>query len=186
MDQLDLSVCRGEIFGFLGPNGAGKSTSIRLLTGLLAPTSGEVKVLGLELPRQVERLRPHIGYMTQRFSLYEELTVEENLDFMAEVFGLEGSKRRYRLDQVMTEHGLVDIDSSLPGPCREAGSNAWRWPQRPSTSLSCFSWTSPPPVSTPIGAGLSGRRCSSSPPLEPPSWSPPTTWMRRYGATAWR
>jgi ABC-2 type transport system ATP-binding protein len=124
VDQLDLRVRRGEIFGFLGPNGAGKSTSIRMLTGLLAPTSGSVTVLGLQLPRQVEQLRPRIGYMTQRFSLYEELTVAENLDFMAEVFGLEGARRRHRLDQVLDEHGLDERRR------QRAGTLSGGWKQR--------------------------------------------------------
>src|SRR5690606_19175077 len=79
VDNLDLRIPRGCIYGFLGPNGSGKSTTIRLLTGLLTPNAGQINVLGLELPRQAAALRQRIGYMTQKFSLYGDLSLEENL-----------------------------------------------------------------------------------------------------------
>jgi ABC-2 type transport system ATP-binding protein len=107
VDGIDLEIERGEVFGFLGPNGAGKSTLIRMLTGLLEPSGGQVRVLGLELPRQVERLRSRIGYMTQRFSLYEDLSVEENLEFVSEVFGLGRSVRRSRIAEALDDHELA-------------------------------------------------------------------------------
>jgi ABC-2 type transport system ATP-binding protein len=106
VDRVDLTVRRGEVFGFLGPNGAGKSTLIRMLVGLLRPTSGEAVVLGRRLPKEAERLRPAVGYMTQRFSLYEDLTIEENLAFAAEVFGLAGAARRERVEEVLAEYEL--------------------------------------------------------------------------------
>ena len=90
VDKVDLQVRRGEIYGFLGPNGCGKSTTIRMLTGLLTPNEGSVRVLGLELPRQAEALRTRIGYMTQRFSLFGDLTVIENLKFIAQIYGIVG------------------------------------------------------------------------------------------------
>ena len=96
VDAVDLRVYEGEVFGFLGPNGAGKSTLIRMLTGLLSPTAGKVGVLGLEIPRQAEALKPLVGYMTQRFSLYDDLTVRENLQFAAEIFGLAPATFRNR------------------------------------------------------------------------------------------
>ena len=106
VDGIDLEVRRGEIFGFLGPNGSGKSTLLRMLLGLLRPSAGRARVLGLEVPRDIERLRAEIGYMTQRFSLYDDLTVFENVDFGAQIFGLAGRRRRARVDAVLSESGL--------------------------------------------------------------------------------
>lgn len=114
VEDFDLEVRRGEIFGFLGPNGAGKSTLIRMLVGLLPPSEGSATVMGLELPAQAESLRPHVGYMTQRFSLYEDLTVEENLEFAAEIFGLGRRRGRERLEEVLAEHGLEQRRGQRP------------------------------------------------------------------------
>jgi ABC-2 type transport system ATP-binding protein len=105
---LDLDVHRGEVFGFLGPNGAGKSTLIRILIGLLAPTEGDVEVLGHVIPQEAEKLRPRVGYMTQRFSLYEDCSVEENLEFVAQIFGLDRSSRRERVRATLEEYDLTD------------------------------------------------------------------------------
>jgi ABC-2 type transport system ATP-binding protein len=106
VDGLDLRVERGEIFGCLGPNGSGKSTLMRMLLGLLAPSEGSATVLGLEVPRDVEALRPAIGYMTQRFSLYEDLDVRENLEFAAEIFGLSRAQRRVRIASAIERYEL--------------------------------------------------------------------------------
>jgi len=81
--NLDLQVPRSTIYGFLGPNGSGKSTTIRMLCGLIIPTAGEIEVLGYAIPEQAEELRRKVGYMTQKFSLYEDLTAQQNLDFIA-------------------------------------------------------------------------------------------------------
>lgn len=124
VDGLDLEVERGEIFGFLGPNGAGKSTTIRMLMGLLEPSGGEARVLGLEMPRDAERLRERVGYMTQRFSLYEDLTVEENLEFIAEIFGLDRRARRHRIDRTLELHNLVERRR------QRAGTLSGGWKQR--------------------------------------------------------
>jgi ABC-2 type transport system ATP-binding protein len=107
VDQVDLVVRRGEIFGCLGPNGSGKSTLMRLLLGLLESSGGSATVLGFDVPRDVERLRPQVGYMTQRFSLYEDLSVRENLDFAAAVFGLPGRRRRTQVDAMLATSGLA-------------------------------------------------------------------------------
>jgi ABC-2 type transport system ATP-binding protein len=106
VDAVDLDVHRGEIFGCLGPNGSGKSTLMRMLLGLLEPSAGTARVLGCNMPGDAERLRPQVGYMTQRFSLYEDLSVAENLDFAAEVFGMARRERRRRVNEALVEAGL--------------------------------------------------------------------------------
>jgi len=106
VDRLDLRVRRGEIFGCLGPNGSGKSTLMRMLLGLLAPSAGEARVLGCTMPQDAERLRPRVGYMTQRFSLYDDLSVEENLDFAAEIFGMARQQRRQRVPTAISGAGM--------------------------------------------------------------------------------
>ena len=113
--ELDLEVPRGCIYGFLGPNGCGKSTSIRMLTGLLTPTSGDVSVLGCELPRDAEKLRQHIGYMTQKFSLYENLTVRENLDFVARIYGINHGTAKARIAEALDLYHLVDKQRVMAG-----------------------------------------------------------------------
>lgn len=114
VDGLDLEVHRGEVFGFLGPNGAGKSTAIRMLVGLLAPSGGSARVLGFDMPDGVEELRTRVGYMTQKFSLYEDLSVAENLEFAAEIFGLDRRRRRQRIEAVIEEYGLGERRGQRP------------------------------------------------------------------------
>jgi len=104
--DFDLDVPRERIYGFLGPNGSGKSTTIRMLCGLLTPTAGNIEVLGLRIPRQAEDLRRKVGYMTQKFSLYEDLTARENLRFMADVHSLSRSRQRERIAAVSERYRL--------------------------------------------------------------------------------
>jgi len=106
VDRVTLSVSRGEIFGFLGPNGAGKSTTIRILCGLLAPTSGQASVLGFDVAREPEQVKASIGYMSQKFSLYDDLTVKENISFFAGVYGVPRERRREREEYVVSMAGL--------------------------------------------------------------------------------
>lgn len=97
VNNLDLDVPRAQIYGFLGPNGSGKSTTIRMLCGLLTPTTGEINVLGHEIPKDAEALRRKVGYMTQKFSLFEDLTVTENLKFMSDIYNLSREEQRERI-----------------------------------------------------------------------------------------
>lgn len=113
--SLDMDVLRGRIYGFLGPNGSGKSTTIRMICGLLEPTTGEVNVLGHEIPRDAEILRRKIGYMTQNFSLYQDLTVMENLEFLASIYGLRGAMRRNRIRESLQTHDLESLAAQRAG-----------------------------------------------------------------------
>jgi drug efflux transport system ATP-binding protein len=113
VDHVSLSVARGEIFGFLGPNGAGKSTAIRMLCGLLRPTSGSATVGGLDLNTQAEAIKARIGYMSQKFSLYDDLTVEENIDFFSGIYGVARGRREERKLYVLRMAGIEERRTSL-------------------------------------------------------------------------
>jgi ABC-2 type transport system ATP-binding protein len=113
VDHVSFSITRGEIFGFLGPNGAGKSTTIRMLCGLLAPTSGRASVGGFDISKQGETLRNHIGYMSQKFSLYDDLTVEENIDFFGGVYRVPRAIRSERKEYALRMAGLEDKRKSM-------------------------------------------------------------------------
>ena len=119
VDNVSCTVARGEIFGFLGPNGAGKSTTIRILCGLLTPTEGKALVGGLDVRTDSERIRQRIGYMSQRFSLYDDLTVEENIDFFAGIYGVPDNLLKDREEYVLRLAGLTDkrrtMTRLLPG-----------------------------------------------------------------------
>lgn len=115
VDHVSFQVRRGEIFGFLGPNGAGKTTTIKILCGLLRPTSGQARVSGWDVSTQHEEIKKHIGYMSQKFSLYEDLTVKENIDFFGGVYGLEGVRQQEREKWVLEMAGLTDKTSTLTG-----------------------------------------------------------------------
>lgn len=123
VDRVSFEVRRGEVFGFLGPNGSGKSTTIRMLCGILLPTSGTGRVAGFDVARHPERVRQNIGYMSQKFSLYEELTVRENLDFFAGIYGLPPIRAVARREEVLSLTGLTDgrdvLAHDLPGGLRQ-------------------------------------------------------------------
>jgi ABC-2 type transport system ATP-binding protein len=112
---IDLDIPRGRIYGFLGPNGSGKSTTLRMLCGLLGPSAGLLRVLGHEMPREAHAVRRKLGYMTQKFSLWEDLTVRENLDFMSRIHGVAAARRRARIDERMARYRLVDLAGRRAG-----------------------------------------------------------------------
>jgi len=136
VNRISLEVAKGEIFGFLGPNGAGKSTTIRMLCGLLAPTSGSATVVGLDVATEAEKIKSQIGYMSQKFSLYEDLTVEENIDFYAGIYRiphkLKEQRKRWVLEMAHLEEQRGTATALLPGG----------WKQR--LSLGCALLHEPP------------------------------------------
>ena len=123
VDHVSFEIPRGEIFGLLGPNGAGKTTTIRMLCGILRPTSGDAHVLGYDITHEPEKVKHHIGYMSQRFALYNDLTVCENLDFYANLYNVERKNYRARLAQLIDESGLRGLEkrrvSKLSGAWRQ-------------------------------------------------------------------
>ncbi len=122
VDQFDIKVPKGAIYGFLGPNGSGKTTTIRMLCGLLTPDAGDGTCLGFDVRREAGRIKEEVGYMTQKFSYYEDLTIRENLDFVARMYRLDG--RRARVDEALKDLGLADRSKQL------AGSLSGGWKQR--------------------------------------------------------
>ena len=115
VDHVDLTVPHSHVYGFLGPNGSGKSTTIRMLCGLLTPTAGEIQVLDLSIPRQAEALRRRIGYMTQKFSLFEDLSVRENLEFLAAAHDVPKARSRQRVDALIEQYDFADRQRQLAG-----------------------------------------------------------------------
>ncbi|OGL42973.1 MAG: ABC transporter ATP-binding protein [Candidatus Schekmanbacteria bacterium RBG_13_48_7] len=113
VDNISMTVYRGEIFGFLGANGAGKTTAIRMLCGLLRPTSGEGQVAGFDIVHETEKIKSRIGYMSQKFSLYEDLRLEENLEFFGGMYGLAGSRLNSRMDQMIRQFQLDSLKNRL-------------------------------------------------------------------------
>jgi ABC-2 type transport system ATP-binding protein len=136
VDRISLAVPKGRVFGFLGPNGAGKSTTIRMLCGLLAPSSGSGTVAGFDVMTESERIKRNIGYMSQKFSLYDDLTVEENIDFYAGIYRVPKERRAARKDWVLAMAGLADKRAHLTGAL------AGGWKQR--LALGCAVLHEPP------------------------------------------
>ena len=138
VDKVSFQVKRGEIFGFLGPNGAGKSTTIRMLCGIVTPTAGKASVLGFDVFNDAEKIKANIGYMSQKFSLYEDLTVEENIDFYSGIYQIPADQKIERKEWVIKMAGLEDHRSSLTSVL------AGGWRQR--LALGCALLHKPPVI----------------------------------------
>lgn len=136
VNQISLTIKPGTVYGFLGPNGSGKSTAIRMLCGLLAPTAGEGRILGLDIRTQNDAIKETIGYMSQKFSLYDDLTVRENLTFYAGMYGLSSTQTKERLAEMLALAGLTDRQHEL------AGALSGGWKQR--LALGCAIIHKPP------------------------------------------
>ncbi|MFV9511296.1 ABC transporter ATP-binding protein [Tepidibacillus sp. LV47] len=129
VDHISIEIPKGSIYGFLGPNGSGKSTTIRMLCGLITPTSGTGTILGYDIVKDAEKIKQRIGYMSQKFSLYEELTVDENLDFYAGIYGLKGNTAKERKKELIEMAGLTGREK------QRAGTLSGGWKQR--LALAC-------------------------------------------------
>jgi len=136
VNAVNLRIEKGSIYGFLGPNGSGKSTTIRMLCGILEPTGGSGSILGLDIKHDAEEIKKHIGYMSQKFSLYDDLTVKENLDFYAGMYSLSRQQSKVRIDEMLAMSGLEDRRGEL------AANLSGGWKQR--LALGCSILHDPP------------------------------------------
>ncbi len=163
--NIDVEIPRGRVFGFLGPNGSGKSTTIRMLAGLLAPSSGTITGFGgIDLATNTDAWKRRLGYMSQKFSLYLDLTVEENLRFFGSVYGLRGASLLDRIDALADRLRFQDgAARSSPKDCRPGCGSASRSPRRCCTNRNCSSSTSRRAESTRSGVACSGISSTSSP-----------------------
>ena len=180
--DVSLRVARGEIFGFLGPNGSGKTTSIRMMCGLLTPDSGSGTCLGYDIVRDSAQIKRRVGYMTQRFSYWEDLSIRENLDFVARVYGCPTARRPSRAHSTPASRAAR---TSSRVRCRAAGSSASRWPPACCTARYCCS-TNRRPASIRPRAATSGKNCTGWPRKGSRCSSARTTWTRPSAATSWR
>lgn len=115
VDNVDMTIPENVVYGFLGPNGSGKTTAIRMMCGLLQPSAGKIRVLGMRIPEQTEDIRLQVGYMTQRFSMYGDLTVEQNLQFIGKIMGVTGKKLKNRVQELKAQFNLSSFSKNLAG-----------------------------------------------------------------------
>lgn len=141
VNGVSIRMPKGRVWGFLGPNGSGKTTTIRMMCGLLKPTEGKGTCLGYDLVKQAEEIKKQTGYMTQRFSFWQDLSLRENLEFVARMYHL--PKRRHVVEATLEKLGLAHRQKQLCGALSGGGSSAWPWPLLPCTSPNCCFLMSP-------------------------------------------
>ncbi len=185
VDKVDLTVPRGQVYGFLGPNGSGKSTTIRMLCGLLEPSAGQIEVLGLAVPEQAEALRRRIGYMTQRFSLYEDLSVRENLEFLAAIQGLPRNQARQRVDALLQQYRLQDRQPQLAGTLSGGQKQRLALAGAVVHSPELLFLDEPTSAVDPESRRDFWEALFELPTPVPPCWSRPITWTKPSAATGW-
>ena len=145
VDHLTFQVNPGEVLGWLGPNGAGKTTTIRMLLGLMRPTEGEIRVLGYNPVTESKKIHKSVGYMSQQFTLYNDLTALENIRFYGTVYGLSDAEMAKRETEILQMAGLEANRNRLTAYLSGAGASGWRWVAPSSITPSSFSWTSRQP-----------------------------------------
>jgi ABC-type multidrug transport system ATPase subunit len=176
--DLNLTIARGEVFGLLGPNGSGKTTTIRMLCGLNEPSEGTAIIADVDVVKSPDLIKERIGYMSQRFGLYEDLTVAENMDFFAGIYGLEGPGRRGRVAEVVSFLGLGRRLKQIAGTL----SGGWKQRSTRSAHASAARVSSGRPRWTRLHAKRFGPRSRRSPVRGRPSSLRRITWMRRAAA----
>ncbi len=160
VDHVDIAVPEGQVWGFLGPNGSGKTTTIRMLCGLLKPDEGEGTCLGYDCAAESDSIKRQVGYMTQRFSFWEDLSIRENLEFVARIYGVADTEGEGRRDDGAAR-ACRSARTSWRANCPAAGSSAWRWPPACCTSRGCCCSTSRPPASIRKRGAISGKRSTA-------------------------
>ena len=161
--NLSMRVMRGQIYGFLGPNGSGKTTTLRMVCGLLTPDGGRGTALGYDILTERDKIKRHVGYMTQRFSLYQDLSIQENLEFVARVHGLANPEQ-----EAQAAIARLGLRRPRAPACRHAVGRLEAAPRarrlHPAQARACCCSTSPPPASIPRRGASSGARSTSWPP----------------------
>lgn len=169
LDRVSLEVSAGEVFGLLGPNGTGKTTLIRILSGVLPPSSGAASVASLDVGHQPEAVKAIIGYATQEASVYRDLTVKENLEFRAKLY-LEPKGVPYAVEQILERFGLGEYAKTLAGALSGGGGSGSPSPRRWCTNPKYSSSTSPPPALTRSQGASCGISSTRRPRAGPASW----------------